>query len=275
MTLRPAETGDEAALVDFLTRHEAGSMFPLTQLAAEGIGARLSVWLREQEGAVCGALMLTANDILLPQAPGFDWAGVRGLLMGRRVASLVGPDGQALRLREALGLPEPRHIGEEPGFTLDLAELVLPEAEGFTLVPLDESWRQTALVWRTGYLGEIFGMPPEEAMVRAGEDLARYIARSSHRILLRQGAPVAMTGFNAILPEVVQVGGVYTPPGTRGQGLARRAVALHLAEVRARGVKRGVLFAANAAAARAYRAIGFQPGGTMGVVEFAAPEVIA
>lgn len=38
-----------------------------------------------------------------------------------------------------------------------------------------------------------------------------------------------------------------------------RAVALHLAEARASGVARAVLFAASDAAACAYRAIGFQP----------------
>jgi predicted GNAT family acetyltransferase len=68
-----------------------------------------------------------------------------------------------------------------------------------------------------------------------------------------------MTGFNATLPEIVQIGGVYTPADLRGRGYARRAVALHLAEARGKGTARAVLFAANDAAARAYRAIGFQP----------------
>ena len=38
MTLRPARAEDAAALVAFLQRHEAGSMFPLTQLDVHGIG---------------------------------------------------------------------------------------------------------------------------------------------------------------------------------------------------------------------------------------------
>jgi predicted GNAT family acetyltransferase len=73
----------------------------------------------------------------------------------------------------------------------------------------------------------------------------------------------------------VQVGGIYTPPALRGRGLARAAVALHLAEARNTGVSRAVLFAASPAAARAYTAIGFQPNGSFALVLFAAPVTIA
>jgi predicted GNAT family acetyltransferase len=60
------------------------------------------------------------------------------------------------------------------------------------------------------------------------------------------------------LPDVVQVGGVYTPPALRGKGHARLALALHLAEARGKGVGRAILYAFSEPAARAYRAIGFQ-----------------
>ena len=78
-----------------------------------------------------------------------------------------------------------------------------------------------------------------------------------------------MTGLNAELPEAVQVGGVYTPPGMRGRGYARAAVALHLDQARRTGIPRAVLFAASDAAARAYTAIGFRPAGRMAMILFA------
>nr|WP_302478065.1 GNAT family N-acetyltransferase [Ruegeria atlantica] len=112
----------------------------------------------------------------------------------------------------------------------------------------------------------------ERAHEQAKTDIAAYIERDSHRALLMDGQPVAMTGFNARLPEVVQIGGVYTPPGLRGSGYARLAVALHLQEAHRNGAARAVLFAASDAAARAYIAIGFRPAGHYSLILFKNPE---
>jgi predicted GNAT family acetyltransferase len=60
----------------------------------------------------------------------------------------------------------------------------------------------------------------------------------------------------------------------RNRGYARQAVALHLAEARASGVRRAVLFAASEPAERAYRALGFQPAGRMSIVLLLEPEVV-
>ena len=84
-----------------------------------------------------------------------------------------------------------------------------------------------------------------------------------------------MTGFNMVLDEAVQVGGVYTPPDRRGKGYARRVVGGHLLEARARGAKQAVLFAASEAAAAAYLAIGFQPVGAYALVMFDVPQVVS
>jgi len=77
-----------------------------------------------------------------------------------------------------------------------------------------------------------------------------------------------MTSFNAELPDMVQVGGVYTPPEFRNRGYARLAVALHLDAARKTGVTRAILFASGDAAARAYRAIGFRQTGHYTITVF-------
>ncbi len=82
----------------------------------------------------------------------------------------------------------------------------------------------------------------------------------------RMRRPVATTGFNAALPEVVQIGAVYVPPAHRGHGHAARAVALHLAQARKAGTRRAVLFSASAVAGRAYLRIGFRATGRMTIV---------
>jgi predicted GNAT family acetyltransferase len=78
-------------------------------------------------------------------------------------------------------------------------------------------------------------------------------------VLEADGALVACQQFNATLPDVVQVGGVWTPPDLRGRGYGRAVVAGALLAARADGVRRGVLFTGewNVSAQRAYEALGF------------------
>ncbi|MFN4191607.1 MAG: GNAT family N-acetyltransferase [Tabrizicola sp.] len=164
---------------------------------------------------------------------------------------------------------------DEPGFALDLADLRLPDAPGTRLVPAAKVARDLLLAWRAAATVETQGMPPSQSRACAAKDVDGWLDRDSHRVLLHNGQPVALTGFNAALPEIVQVGGVYTPPDLRNRGYARTAVALHLAEARAAGANRAVLFAATPAAVRAYRALGFQPAADFTLFLLATPTRIA
>ncbi len=281
--LRPAVPGDGPALTGFLSERVAGAMFPLARLYAGGMlppgvpctdPAQMQGWIVEVQDEMAGFLGLSGGGHLMPcgAAPGLWQAlapALRAALAGRAIGTVIGADGQAPAVLAALGLAAAprRHQDEEPGFALDLAAVQMPDTTGFALAPLTAA--QGALVqgWRIAYLAEVFG--DHGAADRAAADVRGWIAAGSHRLLLAGGEPVALTGFNARIPGTVQVGGVWTPPESRGRGLARRAVALHLAEARDGGIRRAVLFAANAAAAAAYRSIGFVPGGTMGIVELA------
>ena len=66
----------------------------------------------------------------------------------------------------------------------------------------------------------------------------------------------------------MQVGGVWTPPETRGRGYARCVVAGSLLHARAQGVTRALLFTmeSNVAAVRAYEALGFRRIGDYGLM---------
>ncbi len=282
---RPALPADAARLVPFLEGHLAGSMFPLGAILRGDLiapGAALPSfyamhgWLAEGAAEVVAFLGLTQGGTLLPQGPGADWAAFRPHLAGRAVAAAVGPAAQVPLLLEGLGLAAcPRRSDkDEPGFDLWLERLVMPDVMGYRLQPLTRALLPLAAEWRSLYLQELQSLPPEAAQARADEDVWRWLLAGDHRLLMAGDKPVALTGFNARLPDVVQVGAVFTPTDLRGRGLARRAVALHLAEARAQGIRRAVLFAASAAAATAYRAIGFQPQGRMAIVEFAEPATV-
>ncbi|MCA3442222.1 MAG: GNAT family N-acetyltransferase [Rhodobacter sp.] len=277
MTLRAATADDLPALTALLRRYEATSMFPLSNLAGAGLnGARpygMRFWVT---GDVSGAIGLTNGGMLHPQWPGAaDWAAARAVLAGAEVAGVIGPAGQVRPLVEALGLgsAKARQSSTEPGFVLDLNNLIIPEGPG-VLAALEAVDAGVLAAWRATYLTEVAGTPPDRAARQAPADIERWRTAKSHYVLLEAGVPVAMSGFNAVLPDVVQVGAVYVPPSLRGRGRARRVVALHLAEARARGVGRARLFAVSDQAARAYRAIGFGPADPVGLVLFADPQQV-
>ncbi|MEO8185467.1 MAG: GNAT family N-acetyltransferase [Deltaproteobacteria bacterium] len=68
---------------------------------------------------------------------------------------------------------------------------------------------------------------------------------------------LSLSTFNAALPDIVQLGGIYTPPALRGRGYVKHAIAAQLREARERGASRAVLFTKNPNAVRAYEALGF------------------
>jgi predicted GNAT family acetyltransferase len=90
-------------------------------------------------------------------------------------------------------------------------------------------------------------------------------------VLERDGKLVARCLFGAALNDMVQVGGVWTPPSDRGKGYARAVVAASLREAGAQGVRRAVLVAHDAGAIRAYEAIGFERVGRYTLVTLAEP----
>ncbi len=276
--MREAGPGDLAAVEAFLLQHAEGAMFPLSNLRAHGLGDgdfgsphahAQRIWMLDDGPS--GVLAVTRGGMLMPVLPvGGDAGRFGAVLADLEITGAVGPAGQVRALLSGLGLagrPALRDA-DEPGFALALDRLRLPATQAGGLIPLTADHRALLVGWRADYHREILGTPENRVLGMAEAEIDAAIARDSHRVLVVEGQPVAMTGFNATLPQIVQIGGVYTPPDLRNRGYARLSVALHLAEARGRGVRRAVLFAASEAAARAYRGIGFQPAGSVALVLF-------
>lgn len=151
---------------------------------------------------------------------------------------------------------------DEPQFRLAPGAMTIPAGAG-RLAPLDGHAAQVTH-WRQACNTELHSGPATvEAATAEVEDWTR---ADSHRVPVIDGAPVALTDFDAILPGVVQVGGGSVPPEGRNRELARRAVALHPGEARGAGVREATLFASSEAAASCYRALGFARIGTFALV---------
>jgi hypothetical protein len=270
---------DRAALEAILTARIDGAMFPLTNLRAHGLrrGGFASdhprasrFWVIDGQGVVA----LTQGGMVQALLPGgCDLSLLPAALAKLTLRGAAGPAASIRPVLRALDLDTKaaRLDEDEPGFALDLADLKTPGSANAHLVIAAAVPRDLLIAWRAAATVETQGMSPAEAPDQAASDVDGWLACDSHRVLLHEGQPVAMTGFNARLPEIVQVGGVYTPPDLRNRGHARTAVALHLAEASAAGATRAVLFAATPAAVRAYLAIGFQRAADFALVLFRDP----
>ncbi len=286
MIVRRLQPGDEGPLRSFLHRHAASSMFLLGALHEAGLGPGESplhgVWLGAMErGELRGVVAHLRMGNAVLQAPDALPLLLRYLADEPRDWSLrgfVGPRSQVVAARQHPRSPQqaPRVDTAEILFALALEDLRPPEplitGELQCVLP-GEADLELLVRWGVAYnvesLGAEAGLRAERRWrVRAREGMER------QRIfmLLRGGEPVAMSGFNAVIPGAVQVGGVFVPPALRGHGFARACVAGSLAFARGQGVQHAVLFTEPAnPAQRAYRAIGFSEVGRYGVVLWELP----
>ncbi|CTQ33701.1 GNAT family N-acetyltransferase [Jannaschia rubra] len=258
------------AIEAVLSRQPERAMFPLANLVRHGMAGghdnATAFWI-DDSVAPTAVLGLTRRGMVLPVwDEGFDVEDAAPCLDGQRICGMAGLAGPVRALMSATGLDGAvaRLDRDEPQFLLSLDGLSVPDGPG-DLAPI-AAFREEVAEWLMAYERETGTGEPDAAMATARVD--SWIAGDSHRVLVVDGRPVAMTGFNAALPGIVQVGGVYTPPAARNRGHARRAVALHLAQARQDGATRATLFAASEAATACYRPLGFRRVGTFTLILF-------
>jgi GNAT superfamily N-acetyltransferase len=285
-TLRRLVPGDEEEVRGFLLPRVDSSLFLLGNLRAAGLedsGATFSgTWYGAYDGgALAGVAAHCWNGVLLVQAPRAleELARAAAAASGRPLAGVSGPRGQVVEARRALGLEGAKAALDHEAelFSLDLAELEVPPALARGEVacgPSLPSEIPRLVEWRVAYAVETLGARDGEPVRSAcSEEVSRLCADGNAFVLREVGEPVAFSAFNARLPEVVQVGGVFTPPGLRGRGHGRAVVAGSLLAARADGVGRAVLFTEreNHPARRAYHGLGFRVVGDYGMVLLETP----
>jgi predicted GNAT family acetyltransferase len=283
IVVRRLGPGDRPALEAFLLEHADTSLFLRSNLHAGGIVDEGKPLQATYAGALEGDTLVAVaahcwNDNMLLQAPRCLDEVVREAvrLTGRTVRGVVGPWAQVCAVSRALaneGTP-PVFESEDRLYAVAIADLVRPrvldDPEVRCRATRDDDLDLLER-WRVAYAVETLHARPGDQMYDdARPDMERHHARGDAFVLERAGRPVSFSAFNARLPDVVQIGGVFTPPELRGRGYARAAVAGSLVTVAGSGVKRAVLFTGldNVAAQRAYTAIGFRRIGDYGLVRF-------
>ena len=283
VAVRTLGRGDEHILADFLESRADSSMFLRANLYTSGIvdtgKPYTGTFVAALEGTRIEAVVsLFWNGFLSVQAPYHLGPILTHLnaLHVRPIKGLLGPLAQTDEARQLLGMRNAatRKNSREDLFALGLDQLVVPghlAAGRWTSRQPRPAEIDTLIEWRVASGMEALGGSDDEAARRdAAETIRRQDGEGSLWVLEVDGRVVSMNSYNAMIPDMVQIGGVFTPKDLRGLGFARACVAGSLLAARKTGVERSVLFTPkeNASAQAAYRAIGFRVVGEYGLVVF-------
>jgi RimJ/RimL family protein N-acetyltransferase len=289
--IRELKVGDEERLEAFLSQHAATSMFLRSNLRNFGLAENdHRFWTRYCAVFACDEIVavlgIARSGMLAVQAP----TDIRTLsefaksVIARNAIPVHGITGSSLQVRQVLRLLSlngwPCQTDrDEALYILDLNDLIVP---GILLDDTCTARKPIAsdfdllVEWRHQYDMEALNTPDTKAgRAHAADETHDQIASDRYWILENDDKPVAFSGFNAVMPDMVQIGGVWTPPEHRNKGYARAVVAASLQHVRQAGTLNAVLFTDNHAAAAAYAAIGFQRSGDYAIVLFSEPFMMA
>ena len=282
MTIRLLASGDEAALEAFLVRHRDTSMFLRANVRQAGLDYHGqwagAAYMASFDGtSMTGVVAHCWNGMLLMQAPVEPDRLARTSVerSGREVSGLAGPPDQVDAARAALGLTGVPAAMEKPEalYALDLGELIVPagmaEAGRTCRAPRAEE-RGALHAWGFAYDLETLGaIDTPDARRRSADFMdARIDANNAWVAVDREGRLLSFASFNATLPDIIQLGGIYTPPELRGRGYAKFSVAHALLVARERRATRAILFTSNPSAVRTYEALGFTRIGDYALVLF-------
>ena len=279
--------GDEEALEAFLLMHADSSMFLRSNLRAGGLVCRGKPYQAEYMAKVSGNQVLGVaahawNGNLLLQVPEeiMELMHAFAQHIKRPVKGIIGPMSQVISARKALGLSDAPTTWEsrQDLFSLQLSQLAVPEALRAGRVQCRHSRNadlDLLIPWSVAYMMEaLHEKETPELWSSCRQSIERNHSEGILWVLLDGDRLVSMTAFNARLPDCVQVGGVWTPPELRDRGYARCAVAGSLLEARGKGAERAILFTDDAAARRAYLALGFRVIGDYSFVFFESPQAV-
>ncbi len=195
---------------------------------------------------------------------------------GRACTGIAGPYDQVQEVLPELlqKHPHPAMNGRETLFSLDLDTIEIPallqSGEVTCRHPSDEELPDVTGM-RIAFMREHLGRDTDGPLEEEAREMVSYQHRTkAHWVLEKGGHIVATTAFNASIPGMVQIGGVFTLPECRNRGYGRTVVAGSLLDAKAHGVRKAILFTGvnMEAAQRMYRALGFRPIGEYGLVIF-------
>lgn len=272
MIIKQLDNQDITIAKAFLNKYIETSLFMLSNMEKVGLENNDEPYQGDYFGAfngddLIGVIAHYWNGTIMMQSPDL---GILSELydelvssMTRPIKAVVGDAEQGQYILDRLAISENKFAlnATDSLMSLELSQLYIPQAEDKSLAMVEITARHFDILkeWIRGYEIEALGTPDDDRLIETAIKTAHdRIKGDNCWILEANGLPVALSGFNAQLPEIVQVGPVWTPPEHRNKGYARHLVARTLERAKAQGVQKSILFTDVPAAQKAYEAIGFK-----------------
>lgn len=272
MILRRLDNQDISETKKFLERHIETSMFLRSNIEKAGLEYHGEPYQGDyfgafSDGELIGMITHYWNGTIMMQSPDMN---VLSQLYNkitsyttRPVKAVVSDANQGQYILKRLAISEDRFAlnATDSLMSLELNQLYIPHADDPSLAMVNITERHFGILkeWTRGYEIETLGTLDDDKLTEKSTKIAHdRIKGNNCWILEADGMPVALSGFNAQLPKIVQIGPVWTPPEHRNNGYARHLVARTLEQASAQGVQKSILFTDVPAAQKAYQAIGFK-----------------
>lgn len=270
--------GEEHALETFLKHYPETSMFLRSNLRNSGIEYKSDTPYHGEYfahhnslGDIQGVLAHYWNGNIMMQCP--DPSVLNDLVYyfkshcTRSIGGILGEERQAKIVIDLLGINPPSFaLNAIDGlYQLLLSKIVVPNkiTSDYQLTKAKYCDPYILKKWLTDYHVEALGadLSNPVSVESINNSISDAFNRDDLWTLDHNNIPLSLCGFNASLPDIVQIGPVWTPVEYRNHGYARSVVALSLLEAKKKGIKQAILFTNNLAAERAYFSIGFKKVG--------------
>lgn len=222
----------------------------------------------DEKGALTGVLVHYWNGNIMMQAENDNVLRLLTTYMKKKIRrpilGVLGDDKQAKIILDMLMLNHEEFATNcrDGLYALDLISMKFPcfkHNHKIEMIPAERLNQKLLRDWVKAYEIEALGAEDNDRLDSHVESRVNRISKKgSTWALLVDNIPVSLSGFNAQLYDVVQIGPVWTPPEHRSNGYARLLVAMTLNYVKKQGVDKAILFTDNPAAIKAYQAIGFE-----------------
>lgn len=181
----------------------------------------------------------------------------------RPINQILGQDEQVISLIENLGLDD-RYFSsntQEELYRIDLVNLApqINKIKNYSLVSAAQTDETILLQWLRDYEIQTLNAENNQNLLNHVKKRVEQIKSQQFSYVLKvDDNPVALCGSNSNLPDVIQIGPIWTPPEYRNNGYARLVLNEVLLKAKEHGIKRAVLFSDNPIAIKIYTAIGFK-----------------
>lgn len=271
--IRELNNTDQSIVEQFLSQYSETSMFMRSNMQKAGLEYHSKDFQGEYWGAfdhsntLVGVIVHYWNGNIMVQSKNDqildELTETLRQNISRPIAGIVGESKQSSQIIEYLRLENTLFAVNlnEKMFALDLDELKFPTThlKGYHMIPVSQMERSILTQWMHDYEMEAFNKsegPEFEAHIK--NRVERMVAEDQCWALQVANKSISLSGFNAQLNDIVQLGPVWTPHENRSKGYARLVVALTLQQAKREGVNKALLFTDHPAAIKAYEVLGFK-----------------